>query len=265
MKKTSITLFMLIGVVSADTITILPDIAVTLDTNKEYRLDFDCRGEGTAHSFEVITTGNQTITGTDGYTIDDLSTSTISFTLGGKLTANASYNKFGTKLKDGVTINMNMGTNGSFYSSNGGITLLGYNSKLNLTTETNLNLCSTGISTRELIGLGMEGSSQGSIWYSVNGSSTSLTLKDATLEAAGYTYAGVLCLQQNGTYTDLAGNAINLGENEYGMLFTRGDYSYTGNATESVSLIINKAIPEPATATLSLLALAGLAGRRRRR
>ena len=264
MKKTLITLLTLAGVSFGENITIEPNTPCTLDTSITYRLDFRFN-ETEATAFEVITTGDQTITGTDGYNIGGAANATITFTLGGKLTADASYKKFGEKFANGVTINMNMGLNGSFYSPNSAITLVGFNSKLNLTTETNLNQCSTGISTRELIGIGQEKGSQGSIWYSVNNGTTSLTLKDKSLDDAGFINVGVLCLTSDGTYTNLAGEAVVLGDNQYGMLFTRSDFSYYNNATESVSLIINKAVPEPTTATLSLLALAGLAARRRRK
>lgn len=276
MKKTLIALFALAGIASGATVvlTISPDTPVILDpSTTEYRLDFDCRADGTSHSFEVITTGDQTIKGTNGYTLSDLATSTITFTLGGKLTATNTGNavggqadtgRFGANLKDGVTLNMAMGYNGSFYSA-GAMTLQGYNSSLNLTTLTNLALLADGISTRELIGVGMEGSEQGSIWYSVNGTSTIISLTDASLDAAGYTNVGVLCLASDGSYTDIAGNAVTLEENQYGMLFTRKDYNYNNNATEGVSLIINKAaVPEPATASLSLLGLAAMMIRRRR-
>ena len=247
------------AVASAETLTITSGSSVTLDTSKTYRLDFEFNKTADT-TFTVTTTGNQTITGTDGYNVaDGASAADITFILGGKLTADGTYNKFGEKFANGVTLNMNMGLTGSFYSA-GPITLKGLDSELNISTETNLNLCNIGISTRDLITIG----GGGSIWYSVDNGATNLSLRDITLEQRGYSYAGVLYLTANNTYVNLAGQSVSLGDNQYAMLFQRANNDYT-DVPEKVSLLINKTVPEPTTATLSLLALAGLAARRRRR
>ena len=265
MKKTLIALMALAGAVTAaETLKITSGSSVTLDTSKTYRLDFEFN-KTAATTFTVTTTGNQTITGTDGYNITGdgvthgAAAADITFILGGKLTADGTYKNFGEKFANGVTLNMNMGLTGSFYSA-GPITLKGLDSELNISTETNLNLCNIGISTRDLITIG----GGGSIWYSVNNGATNLSLRDITLEQRGYSYAGVLYLTANNTYVNLAGQSVSLGDNQYAMLFQRTDNDYT-DVPEKVSLLINKTVPEPTTATLSLLALAGLASRRRRK
>lgn len=61
---------------------------------------------------------------------------------------------------------------------------------------------------------------------------------------------------------NLAGEEVVLGEKQYGMLFELVDG--TACVPEKVSLIFHY-VPEPATATLSLLAFCGLAARRRRK
>lgn len=137
--------------------------------------------------------------------------------------------------------------------------------QMNLATTTNLALCSTGIQARELIVLTGTAGGDGnpsSIWYSVSNKNTLITLSDSTLDAAGYENVGVRCLTGDGTYKNLAGEEVVLGEKQYGMLVELVDG--TASVPEKVSLIFHY-VPEPATATLSLLAFCGLAARRRRK
>lgn len=217
------------------------------------RLDFDAN-DGANLSFYVKTTGDQQMDNTNGYKLDNLNTATLNFDLGGTLTVNSG--RLGSNWRDGITVNFNMGENGALVTPQE-MSMVGYNSKLNLTTTTSMDTLAVGITTRDLITVG----NNGSIWFTVNGATTTITLSDASLDAAGFTNVGPLALAADGTYTDLAGNAVTLGLKEYGVLLSRADFALN-NAPEKVSLLINA--PEPATATLSLLALAGLAARRRR-
>ena len=101
----------------------------------------------------------------------------------------------------------------------------------------------------------------------------SLTLSDV---AFSHTFFSVANMQQNDggwnfsnfSVTDANGNALtyttdeaNIGKAGY---FWVEETTYTQGSSYSATLVA-KAIPEPTTATLSLLALAGLAARRRRR
>ena len=74
------------------------------------------------------------------------------------------------------------------------------------------------------------------------------------------------------TFSVLSANSNNVAENYKGLLSGVGIYTSTGDVNDVTNAAIATAmgaapvlIPEPATATLSLLALAGLAARRRRR
>lgn len=226
----------------------------TMDSSvTDTRLDF-AAGSGQNLAFYVKTTGDQQMENTNGYTLDNLATATLNFDLAGTLTVTSG--QLGSNWRNGITVNFNMGENGALVTPQE-MNMVGYNSKLNLTTTTNMDTLAVGITTRDLITVG----NNGSIWYTVNGATTTITLSDASLDAAGFTNVGPLALASDGTYTDLAGNAVTLGLKEYGVLLSRADFALN-NAPEKVSLLINA--PEPATATLSLLALAGLAARRRR-
>ena len=107
--------------------------------------------------------------------------------------------------------------------------------------------------------------------YAINGNGTdktatvpvTLTLAgittNITLDFAGRTTTGTL---------DLAGNnAITIGANEtvsLALTMTAGNGYNTYSGITAGSVTYGNLIPEPATATLSLLALAGLCARRRR-
>lgn len=94
-------------------------------------------------------------------------------------------------------------------------------------------------------------------------SGRSITLgDDSTLNLTGWNaenYLGVLTLNGS-TYTDTQGQTVDLSaiEGPYYAL-VKGQ---TGSDIKSLSIVAH--LPEPATATLSLLALVGLAARRRR-
>lgn len=228
--------------------------AVTMNPETtDSRLDFDAN-DGANLSFYVKTTGDQQMEPTNGYQLQNLASATLNFDLGGTLTVTSG--QLGNNWRNGITVNFNMGENGALVTSQE-MNMVSYNSKLNLTTTTSMDTLTVGITTRDLITVG----DSGSIWYTINGATTTITLSDASLDAAGFTNVGPLALASDGTYTDLAGNAVTLGLKEYGVLLSRADFALN-NAPEKVSLLINA--PEPATATLSLLALAGLAARRRR-
>lgn len=146
------------------------------------------------------------------------------------------------------TLTINFGESGSIYSrwqftvgqnvkeENGG----SMNLVAALSTADALTLAGAGSFTRTLMAVSDETSSSNyHVFWNVSDANASITV--ASLDAAGYKAVR--------GYTTL--DALNDGE--YAL-------AYTG---KQVNLIV-KAIPEPATATLSLLALAGLAARRKR-
>lgn len=91
----------------------------------------------------------------------------------------------------------------------------------------------------------------------------SITLSDALLDAAGYTNLGILYSQDGRSFVNQAGDAVVMSGKQYALVFDGNDSTYqNGKAPKTMKLV---ATPEPATATLSLLALAALASRRKRR
>ena len=161
------------------------------------------------------------------------------------------------------TLNVNFGSGGSI-----GITQpldLGGNSiVMNFTSETALDNLNEGLYSRTLI-------SSTNVYYSTGAIANGrITLSDALLDAAGYTYKGVFYADADGVLytgvtTDIWGSVTGVDKNTSVGSLKAGEYALvmTNNAS-SYGLMAN-IVPEPTTATLSLLALAGLAARRRRK
>ena len=125
-------------------------------------------------------------------------------------------------------------------------------------------------------------------WVDIDNYATRIDLKSMTTGAVYLNTAGALTLKSNGTsytlsdgvaiyatITDtanvrtlLTGDFSNWNGNVYLMSEDNTAYTagaYTWEATSTGLQIVVAPVPEPTTATLSLLALAGLAARRRRR
>lgn len=142
-----------------------------------------------------------------------------------------------------VTLNINFGSGGLI--STGQVIDLGSDDlNLNFTSTTDITKVKAGLYTRDLM------VSTGTIWYSDNylkepSGTGKINFRDSGLDAAGYTFKG---------FVD-AKNSSSLAAGEYALAL---------DGTQKYQLVAH-IIPEPTTATLSLLALAGLAARRRRK
>lgn len=256
MKKTLITLLALTGVAVGAEVKVAPNTPTTIPSDGEaYDLNFDA-ATGTGLTYFVQTVGDAAITKTNGYSLANLAGSTYNFTLGGTLTVS---DNLGVNLKDGSTFNYNFGQSGLI--TGGKFSLAGTTSIINITTETTaLQLTSTvgDLYERSLI------TPNEAVWFSdTTAKSGNWTIKDEGLAALGFTCAGVLGYRDNKYYSATTGAEVILGEKEYALVLNNIDYESNAGAT-SVRLVANL-VPEPATATLSLLALAGLAARRRRK
>lgn len=256
MKRTIIALMALAGVAAAAEVKVEPNTPTTIPSDGEaYDLNFNAK-EGAGLAYFVQTVGDAAITGTNGYELANLAGSTYNFTLGGTLTVSGNL---GINLKDGSTFNYNFGQSGLI--TGGKFSLAGTTSIINITTETTaLQLTSTegDLYERSLI------TPAEAVWFSdTTAKSGNWTIKDENLEALGFTCAGVLGYRDNKYYSATTGAEVILGEKEYALVLDNIAYGSNAGAT-SVRLVANL-VPEPTTATLSLLALTGLAVRRRRK
>ena len=258
MKKTIIALFALAGVaIGADDLgySIDPqwknDITFTGNEGtiklSEVPANWSSNGSiywgGTNSIIDLTVDGNFTpwrIVAAKGATISSLTLSFIgasSLSVPSNSETNLSFNQI-------ATLNLNFGSAG-IISTGKVITFGSDDVDLNFTTTTDLSKLSTGIYTRDLL------VSTDQIWFSDNylkfdeANHGSVTFSDSNLDAAGYTYKGFI-------YADKI-NSLKAGE-----------YALALVGTQKYQLVAN-IVPEPTTATLSLLALAGLAARRRRK
>ena len=156
-------------------------------------------------------------------------------------------------------LNYDFGTVGKITANQASVG--GTDTEINVTTTTTsaqLTQTTGDLYSRTLI------SANEAIWYS-NGSAenNNWSLKDEGLLTLGYTYAGVLSYRDNKYYNVTNGAEVTLGAKQYALVLDGLEYG-VDHGSSSVRLVANT-IPEPTTATLSLLALAGLAARRRRK
>lgn len=218
------------------------------------------RSEITAVSLD-LTNGSLTTAGQ--LTFDTSSAKTVTITLG----VNKSINAGSIEIPGGSNVTINM-AEGAAVNSNSTINLSSLNTALTLNTAVAEQDILAAVTAGTLYDRTLISCATNTMWYA-NGTDSShhnelVSLHDAALDAAGYTNLGILYTTDNGqTFTDKEGNLVTLEGRQYALAFY-GDSNctYTGaSAPSSMHLI---ATPEPATATLSLLALAGLAARRRR-
>ena len=142
------------------------------------------------------------------------------------------------------SVTLNLDAYGSIYSG-AAIATGGNDVDYIITTATDLSaLTTTQVYTRDLII-----SNVGAIWYSDHylneGNEGTFSISDANLDAANYKAVGLISV------------------NDIDKL-NAGEYALALTGTSKLQLVV-KAIPEPTTATLSILALAGLATRSRRK
>lgn len=202
-------------------------------------------------SSEVLT--SVTTPGNSDYTLKLGATNgAVAFTLDTALYF-ASINSDGGDIK---SYSIDFGTNGSLTASTkfdqwGGAIRFDQKASvtLNATVDSTLLGEAGSVYTRWLMGSTDE--TNNGLW---NAGIGTLTLNVSGLDADTYTYVGRV--------TDLS----KLEAGQYGYYAPGG---IADDGADSISLVVGVAekstVPEPATATLSLLALAGLAARRRRR
>lgn len=223
--------------------------------NTEYQLDFNAAPEA-GLTFYIETTGASKVSKTDAYSSSNLVGSTINLTLGGELTVSGN---FGNNFKNGMFLNYDFGTVGKMTANQ--VAVGGNDTEINVTTTTTsaqLTQATGDLYSRTLI------SANEAIWNS-NGSveNGNWSLEDKGLLTLGYEYAGVLSYRENKYYDVTNGNEVTLGAKQYALVLDGLEYG-VNHGSSSLRLVANT-IPEPTTATLSLLALAGLAARRRRK
>ena len=241
MKKTIIAMMAMAGMAMATTNTKVVT-SITLDGTQPTDTRLDLAYNETA-TLTVNTTANAvTIYGTDGYGLNTNNTS-LTFNVLGTLNA---------------TSNIKLAQTGS-------------NSTINVTTTiTDAELAAidtNGLASRWVVTADIFNN----IAAFVTNNNISITLNGLT----GYADGGCI-FDCNGTYyaasditfdTDYA--SVNNGATAFdlkdGMVYTTLKITATSGASVKGIGYVATAIPEPTTATLSLLALAGLAARRRRK
>lgn len=258
MNKTLITLLALSGMASAATATrIYPDIPYTIPSDgTEYQLNFDAT-DAEDPSFVVSTSGAVKVSKTDAYSSSNMEGATVTLTLGGTMTVSDTW---GNNFKNSMTLNYNFGEVGKIDSVKFG--LGGNATTVNITTVTTLSQLegvTDDLYSRLLI------DNDGFIWNS-NGTAEAgkWSITDAGLTTLGYSSAGVLSYRDGSYYDVTTGNEVVLGEMQYALVLDGLTYG-VDTGCKTVRLVATPAVPEPTTATLSLLALAGLAARRRRK
>ena len=252
MKKTIIALLAMAGAAAAYTDTAAStSLSVSgTDYASDYRLIMNGR-DANDKTIEITATGVTTIAAIDGNGLDQIDSVTFNVDNVLKIT---DYVKLSTK--SGNTTILNLGNTGSIVLSNAdaafpsnAVTALTLNAGLlSGTTERTLITCDyLKVSSITLNITTPSDYNDGGLVYKYNGSYYS----NVTMNASGY------C-----TIADVA-KAIEL---EDGKVYTVADIRGTSGASiKGLSLLATAPIPEPTTATLSLLALAGLAARRRRK
>lgn len=169
-------------------------------------------------------------------------------------------------VKGGSSLTINMGEGASITSTNQ-ITLNSLGTALTLNTASVEQQIIAAVAAGSYYDRTLISSTNQTIWYS-NGNgaayNTLVSLHDSVLDAAGYQNLGILYTTDNGqTFTNKAGEVVALNGKQYALAFFGAEgCTYAGKGAPSSMHLI--ATPEPATATLSLLALAGLMARRRR-
>ena len=254
MKKTIIALMASACVVSAYTDTAASTsfgISGT-DYAADYRLIMN-GNDANDKTIEITATGITTIAAIDGNGLNNIDS--VTFTVDNVLTI-TDYAKLSGK--NGNTTILNLGNNGSIilsksdavFSSNA-VTSLTLNAGL-LTGETERTLITCDylkINSLTLNITAPAGYENGGLVYKYN--NAYYASSDVTMNGSGY------CSIKNGA------TAIELADgNVYTVADIRGN---SGASIKGLSLLSTAPIPEPTTATLSLIALAGLAARRRRK
>lgn len=165
----------------------------------------------------------------------------------------------------GSSVTLNMGSEGCI-TTQAETSLNALSTALTFKTETAEAAVADAVRTKGFYTRVLLESVNETIWFS-NGNAgahnTSVTLSDALLDAAGFQNLGLLYSQDGGrTLTDKTGQSVTMSGNQYALVYAGNGATYANGLAPKVIMLV--ATPEPATATLSLLAFAGLASRRRR-
>lgn len=255
MKKTLIALIALAGIASADW-TNDTDASTSFTISgtgyaSDYRLIMN-GNDTNDKTIEITSTGTTTIAAIDGNGLNNIDS--VTFNIDGTLTITDYVklsNKAGNKtiLDLGNTGSIILSRAGAAFSSADQATALTLNAGL-LSGETERTLITCDYLKVKSLTLNITaptGYTNGGLVYEYNGAYYS----DVTMNASGY------C-----TITDVT-KTIEL---EDGKVYTVADIRGNSKASiKGLSLLATAPIPEPTTATLSLLALVGLAARRRRK
>lgn len=280
MKKTIITLLAFTSVAfAAEAVRVNPgeSNAYTIPSDgKEYQLNLG--GDNvtdTLDTFYITTTGDVSISKTDAYTSGNLAGTTIDLTLGGVMTISGVW---GNLFQKNMTHRYDFGTTGKMVGQNQNNAQVQWKNNsatfdFSATLSTaELNLLNAGKAVnRTLISVGYFALDQMSLSQMAN--AMTLTLSGASLNYGGclysvtsngnttyYNISDVTYSGNHGTLSSTA-TAVELAKGTYYTVF--GATSNSGASLKTISYVAT--IPEPTTATLSLLALAGLAARRRRK
>ena len=240
MKKTLIALMTLSSIAFATTPTTVTGGSITLDGTQaaDARLDFTY--SDTASQVVTTTADLVNIEGSDGFGLTTLNT-TVTFNIQNVLAASGTM-----KLASGAGGKINVNTS--------------------LTLAEMATLEGTGVVSRQVV--------TADIFTNISNKTITLTLAGMD----GYNDGGVIFYQSatnkyynytdvtfNGNYASVNSGAAALDLAD-GTIYTTLKIGADGGASvKGIGFVATALIPEPTTATLSLLALAGLAARRRRK
>ncbi len=266
MKKTLITLMALAGVACAYTDT--PYQADhELSSSVTYADDYRVLLAGSAHangnadgSASITTDGDVTIYEINGSGLDKVNS--VTYNLGGEFHVTGVVKP---TTNNNCTFTLNLGNNGSFVAQTGNDQSLTFGAGLTINAGLAAGQSSHSLLSSDFINLNFN---------------TSLTLNVTTPE--GYKYGGMVfyyaasdayyaasdvsrASNGNWYYINAGAKEIDLYEDTvYTIARMNANITQTASVKNLSLAIGDTSIPEPTTATLSLLALAGLAARRRR-
>lgn len=244
MKKTLIALFALTGVAMAANIDVYDSITLNGTEHASDRLDFrfdGCTGP-VDRTINVTTTGNATIAASDGYGLENGTSRTaanyLNLNITGTLAVTGLFKAIGTSA-----------------SPNGHISIT-----TTLSQDEADSLALTGKVSRNVITMGSISSltTAGVMSLTVSNAPETLTIGGLVAKVGDDFYAASDVTFGSSWSINSGAQTMKLATN---TLYTYVELSSSGTSPKAIGFI---AVPEPATATLSLLALAALAARRRR-
>lgn len=137
----------------------------------------------------------------------------------------------------------------------------------NIGTAWGENLMGTPIAESAMSGAAWSAAKYAALTFAINSQGETYTLLSVIDSAGTITNIGAASIGTNVSFTGISGIRLNKHSAVSEAYIYSGSWTTTDLATVTSNVLSAKvpAIPEPATATLSLLALAGLAARRRRK